>query len=89
MAQDDRVATRNAGEVSRLERVVIDAFYLGCEMQALGERGDFLLGPATRLAASALLTWARLASRQLEDGAPVFLHESPPQSEDTRNAFVG
>ncbi len=80
MAQDNRA------DIAHLERVVIDAYYLGHALAALGGRGDFLLAGPTRLVAHALLTFAEMASRSLEGGGGVFVAEAenkqksaPPQ----------
>ncbi len=69
MAQD------RTADMAHLERVVIDAFYLGHALAALGARRDYALSAPTRLVAEALLTWADMASRGLEGGAAVFLAE--------------
>jgi hypothetical protein len=50
---------------AQLEEAMIDAYYLGHRLADIGGDEDFALAPMTRLAGSAVLSWARLVSSHM------------------------
>jgi hypothetical protein len=59
-------------EVAKLERVLIEASYLGLTLREYGRNNDFAYAEATNFIADLLVGWSNMISDRIYDGEDVF-----------------
>jgi hypothetical protein len=59
-------------DVAKLERALIDAYYLGLALRALGRRSDFAAAGDARATADHLIDWARRTAGRMRSGEALF-----------------
>lgn len=67
-----RSRLHSSDEVAKLERVLIEASYLGLTLREYGRDNDFAFAEATNFIADLLIGWSTMVGDRIYDGEDVF-----------------